>query len=72
MKLPREVSGADVIRALEHPGFKVLRQSGSHVRLGREAVRVTVPVHAAVAPGTLKSVLRQAGVSVEDFIGALR
>ena len=72
MKLPRDVSGADVIRALEQLGFTVLRQSGSHVRLGKGVERLTAPLHAAVAAGTLKSVLRQAKVSVDEFTGALR
>jgi predicted RNA binding protein YcfA (HicA-like mRNA interferase family) len=72
VKLPRGVSGADVIRALERADFTVLRQEGSHIRLGRGAVRVTVPLHAALAPGTLKSILRQAGITVDDFIAALK
>ena len=42
MKLPRDLSGADVVRALERAGFTVLRQSGSHIRLGKDEVRVTV------------------------------
>jgi predicted RNA binding protein YcfA (HicA-like mRNA interferase family) len=71
MKLPRAVSGADVISALEKCGFKVLRQAGSHVRLGKDTVRLTVPLHPAVAPGTLRSILRQAQISVDDFISAL-
>ncbi|MBY0503252.1 MAG: type II toxin-antitoxin system HicA family toxin [Bryobacteraceae bacterium] len=71
MKLPRTVSGADVIRALEMVGFQVLRQAGSHVRLGRGAVRVTVPLHTTVAPGTLRSILRQAQISVDEFTAAL-
>jgi predicted RNA binding protein YcfA (HicA-like mRNA interferase family) len=72
VKLPRDVSGADVIRALERRGFHVLRQSGSHVRLCRDDVRVTVPAHMAVAPGTLKSILRQAQISIDEFVEALR
>ena len=39
MKLPRSVSGADVIRALGRADFAILRQEGSHVRLGRGTVR---------------------------------
>ena len=78
MKLPRGVSGADVIRALERVEFTILRQQGSHVRLGRGAVRVTVPLHASVAPGTLKAIPRQSGITIDeslsehaDFIAAL-
>jgi predicted RNA binding protein YcfA (HicA-like mRNA interferase family) len=67
VKLPRDLSGADVIRALERAGFVVLRQSGSHVRLGKNEVRVTVPNHKTIAPGTLISILKQAGLSVENL-----
>ena len=72
MKLPRGISGADVIRALERVDFAILRQEGSHVRLGRGAVRVTVPLHVAVAPGTLKAILRQSGMTLAEFIEAIR
>lgn len=72
MKLPRSVSGADVIRALGRADFAILRQEGSHVRLGRGTVRVTVPLHTAVVPGTLKAILRQSGMTVDEFIAALR
>lgn len=67
MKLPRDLSGADVVRALERAGFAVLRQSGSHIRLGKNDVRVTVPDHKTIAPGTLKSILKQAGLAVEEL-----
>jgi predicted RNA binding protein YcfA (HicA-like mRNA interferase family) len=72
LKLPRSVSGSDVIRVLERADFRVLRQEGSHVRLCRGALRVTVPLHAAVAPGTLKAILRQCGITVDEFIEALK
>jgi len=42
------------------------------VRLGRGAVRVTVPLHAAVAPGTLKAILRQSGMTIDEFIETIR
>ena len=68
MKLPRSLSGADVVRALERAGFTVLRLSGSHIRLGKNEVRVTVPDHKTIAPGTLKSILKQAGLGVQDLV----
>lgn len=71
MRLPRAVSGAEVVRALENLGFTVLRQAGSHVRLARHDLRVTVPLHPAVAIGTLRNILRQAQTGVDDFIAAL-
>ena len=67
MKFPRDLSGADVVRALERVGFTVLRQSGSHMRLGKNDVRVTVPNHKTIAPGTLKSILNQAGLDLQDL-----
>ena len=69
-KLPR-VSGADVIRALMRLGFVQVRQRGSHVVLKRtdaNGVRgCVVPMHPELATGTLRGVLKQAGVSLEDF-----
>jgi predicted RNA binding protein YcfA (HicA-like mRNA interferase family) len=68
--LPR-VSGREVIRALEKLGFVVKRQRGSHVILGRGSVGCVVPDHRELKTGTLHGVLKQAGVSVEDFLMAL-
>jgi predicted RNA binding protein YcfA (HicA-like mRNA interferase family) len=69
-KLPR-VSGADVIRALGRLGFKKVRQRGSHVvlkRTGADGVTgCVVPMHPELATGTLRGILKQAGVSVEQF-----
>jgi predicted RNA binding protein YcfA (HicA-like mRNA interferase family) len=73
-KLPR-VSGADVIRALERLGFSQIRQRGSHVVLRRQtpdaAVGCVVPLHRELATGTLRGVLKQAGVTTEEFLEAL-
>jgi predicted RNA binding protein YcfA (HicA-like mRNA interferase family) len=70
-KLPR-VSGAEVVRALERLGFSKVRQSGSHVIMRRESKGCVVPMHAEVKVGTLAGVLRQADVSPEEFMSALR
>jgi len=69
--LPR-VSGAEVIRALERLGFAVVRQRGSHVVLRRDAVGCVVPNHRELKTGTLAGVLKQAGVSAEQFFEVLR
>lgn len=69
--LPR-VSGAEAIRALEKLGFAFVRQRGSHVVLRREAIGCVVPNHRELKTGTLAGVLKQAGVSVEEFVEALR
>lgn len=70
-KLPH-VSGAEIQRALERLGFQKFRQSGSHVVMKRDAKGCVVPMHAEVKVGTLAGLLRQAEVSPEDFIRALR
>ncbi|MCW5658447.1 MAG: type II toxin-antitoxin system HicA family toxin [Burkholderiaceae bacterium] len=70
-KLPH-VSGADVVRALERLGFAKVRQSGSHVIMRRESKGCVVPMHREVKVGTLAGVLRQAEVSAEEFVAALR
>lgn len=69
--LPR-VSGAEAIRALERLGFAIVRQRGSHVVLRREALGCVVPNHRELKTGTLAGVLKQAGVSVQEFVDALR
>jgi len=71
VKLPRDVSGGEAVRALRRLSFTVVRQEGSHIRMSKPAVRITVPNHKTIRPKTLQSVLRQAGVSVEQFIDAL-
>ena len=69
-KLPR-ISGSEIVRALQRLGFEVARQRGSHVILRRGASGCVVPNHREVKVGTLAGVLRQAGVSAEEFISAL-
>jgi predicted RNA binding protein YcfA (HicA-like mRNA interferase family) len=71
VKLPRDVSGGEAVRALRRLGFVIIRQEGSHIRMGKDAVRITVPNHQTILPGTLKSILRQASVSVQEFVAAL-
>ncbi|MGA3096425.1 MAG: type II toxin-antitoxin system HicA family toxin [Bryobacteraceae bacterium] len=67
----RDVSGAEALQALERLGFSITRQAGSHVRMVRGNRRVTVPMHRDLVVGTLQSILRQAGISVEEFVEAL-
>jgi len=70
-KLPL-VSGAEVIRTLERLGFIVLRQKGSHIILRRGPTGCVVPNHREIKTGTLSGILKQAGVSAEEFIETLR
>ena len=69
-KLPR-VSGAEAVRALERLGFSVARQRGSHIVMRRDANGCVVPNHRELKTGTLAGVLKQAGVSAEDFMKVL-
>ena len=70
-RLPR-VSGEETVRALERLGFIVLRQKGSHIILRRGSMGCVVPNHREIKIGTLDGVLKQAGVSAEEFLEALR
>ena len=73
MKLPI-ISGIKILKALKKTGFEVDHQTGSHfiLRENKEPFRrVTIPNHKAVAPGTLLSILRQAGLSREEFLKLL-
>ena len=67
------VSAKEAIKALEHLGFKVYRQTGSHIHLWNEERRlvVTVPNHPELANGTLISIMKQARIERKDFIAAL-
>ena len=66
-KLPC-VSGARVAKVLERLGFIRQRQKGSHLVLRRGGSVCVVPMHREVDQGTLRGVLRQAGISPEEFV----
>ena len=61
----------DVKRKLEAAGFAQVGQTGSHVKFAKDTAEgtrtATVPKHREVAAGTLRSILRQAGISQEEF-----
>lgn len=67
----KPVSGTNVIKALGKAGFQVVGQKGSHVRLKRKindnVYIVIVPLHPEIKKGTLKSILRQSGLSDNEF-----
>jgi len=71
MKLPR-VTGEKVVKALQRKGFLLVHVKGSHHFLyhNDHDCLVTVPVHSGVvlAPKTLKSILSQAHISVDEFV----
>lgn len=67
-QLPR-VSGQECIRTLRLAGFEVVRQHGSHIILRRTDpfAQVVVPNHSELDRGTLRAIIRQAGLTVEQF-----
>lgn len=71
MKMPK-LSGSEVIKILEKFGFSVVRQKGSHIILTRfdkgRKKGVVVPNHKEIDIGTLAEIIRQAGLTKEEFI----
>ena len=67
-KLPR-ISGRECVAALRKAGFQLKRQHGSHIILRRENpfAQVVVPDHPELDTGTLRAILRQAGLSPDQF-----
>lgn len=70
--LPR-VSGRECIAALQKDGFSILRQSGSHVVLKRSSpfAQLVVPDHRELDTGTLRAIIRQSGLSADQFLKLL-
>lgn len=63
MRLPRDISGDELIRLLERFGYAAVRQTGSHVRLVKEYQgdhhhHLTIPRHSPLRLGTLHSILQ--------------
>ena len=72
-KLP-VVSGQDVVRALTKAGFEVHHQKGSHIILKQTVApfaRLSVPNHKEIKRGLLMSILRDAGMTREQFVNLL-
>lgn len=65
------VSGLKVVKALNNLGFIVVGKKGSHIRLkkkGEKTLIVVVPEHKELAKGTLKSILRQSNLTLEELM----
>jgi len=72
-KLP-VLSGIEAIKALSKIGYNVDHQTGSHIILRHREEphrRLTVPNHKELAKGTLKAIIRQAGLGLEEFLRLL-
>lgn len=68
------LSPKDIIKALRKIGFEKVSQKGSHAKYKNSTfpVRtVIIPMHSEIAKGTLKSILEQANISLEDFLELL-
>ena len=79
MKLPRDVTGEELLRGLRRVGYVFERQAGSHMILCSESPRmhsVTVPNHKPLKVGTLSAILReialQRSMSVESLLGEMK
>ena len=78
MRLPRDVSGADLAAALRVLGYVETRQTGSHIRLTRanpQEHHVTIPAHDPLKVGTLNAILRdlarENGLTREELLRQL-
>lgn len=70
-KLP-VLSGTGVIKALSKAGFVFDHQTGSHITLvNSEGKKITVPNHKELGPGILRAIIKQAGLTMDEFIRLL-
>jgi predicted RNA binding protein YcfA (HicA-like mRNA interferase family) len=67
------ISGADAFRVFERAGWRFDRQKGSHAILIKKGhiASLSIPQHRELAPGTLRSLIRASGMSVESFVALL-
>lgn len=67
------ISGADAVRAFSRDGWTAVRQRGSHIIMVKEGsyASLSVPNHREVARGTLRSLVRDAGLTPDEFIQLL-
>jgi len=68
-QLPR-LSGRGIVKAFNRAGWSVARQKGSHIILVKDGhwATLSVPDHREVAPGTLRSLIRASGLTVDEFV----
>lgn len=73
MNLPI-ISGREAVRAFEQNGWIVMRQQGSHIVMVKEGVaaNLSIPDHKEIDRGLLRSQIRKAGLTVEEFIKVLK
>lgn len=70
-----QISGRETVKAFEKLGYRVVRQRGSHIRLwpveGSARKALTIPDHHILGKGLLRKLIRDAGISVDDFLNLL-
>jgi len=67
------LKGRDVVRVFESLGWQVARQNGSHIIMIKEGeiVTLSIPDHREVAKGTLRNLIRMAGLTIAEFVAAV-
>lgn len=67
----RLCSGAEAVRKFRQAGWAVVRQRGSHVMMVKSGYEYTlsIPQHGELGPGLLRKLIRQAGITVDEFNG---
>ncbi|MEL6163644.1 MAG: type II toxin-antitoxin system HicA family toxin [Cyanobacteria bacterium J06628_3] len=66
------ISGREVVSVFASLGWEVVQQTGSHIIMTKdeEPATLSVPEHREVAKGTLRSLIRTAGLTVDEFVAA--
>ena len=62
------ISGQEAVKVFNRLGFNAVRQRGSHVVLRKDSCGCVIPLHKSLAKGTLRGAIKQAGLSVEQFL----
>ncbi len=67
------ISGKDAIKTFSKAGWSVMRQTGTHVIMMKpeSIVTLSIPLHSEVKRGTLRSLIKDSGLTVEEFINLL-
>ncbi|WP_333652412.1 type II toxin-antitoxin system HicA family toxin [Dissulfurispira sp.] len=67
------ISGKDAVKAFQKAGWQIIGQVGSHVVLSKQGVRVnlSIPQHKELSVGTLRALIRNSGLTVEEFLELL-
>ena len=67
------ISGKEAVKAFSRAGWQVMGQVGSHVVMAKSGVRanLSIPQHKELSTGTLRALIRAAGITVEEFLTRL-